>query len=134
VDGAIDVLKFFKNRKVKLGLVSNTIFPERFHLDELRRFGILPYLDVHLFSSRVGYKKPHPKIFELCLRELDVNSKRSIFVGDKLVEDIGGAKKVGLKALLFLKEGRDYSKPIVPDGSINNLNQLEDEVLKFFEI
>jgi len=134
VDGALDVLKFFKYRKTKIGLVSNTIFPERFHLNELKRFGILPYLDVHLFSSSVGNKKPHPRIFELCLRELNVSPKQSIFVRDKLVEDIGGAQKVGLFAILFFKEGRDYSKQVVPDGKIDNLNQLKDEVLRFFEI
>lgn len=134
VDGAVDILRFFKGEKIKIGLVSNTIFPERFHLKELKRFGIFPYLNVFLFSSSVGYKKPHPKIFKLCLRRLNVNPKNSIFVGDKLVEDIGGAQNVGIKTILLSKKGRDYSKPIVPDGSINDLYQLKDEVLRFFEI
>ncbi len=134
VDGALDVLKFFKDKKVKIGLVSNTIFPESFHLTELKRFGILPYLDVHLFSSSVGYKKPHPEIFRLCLRMLNTDVKNSVFVGDKLVEDIGGAQNIGLKTILFCKKGRDYSKPIVPDGEIYKLCQLEKEVLNLFEI
>lgn len=134
VDGAVDVLRFFKGKKIKIGLVSNTIFPERFHLDELKKFGIFPFLDVFLFSSGVGYKKPHPEIFKLCLKKLNVKPKNSAFLGDRLVEDIGGAQNVGIKAILLAKKGRDYSKPIVPDGKIDNLCQLKSEVLNFFEI
>ena len=134
VEEALEILKFFKYRNVKIGLVSNTIFPERFHLQELKRFGIYPFLNVATFSSMVGYKKPHPKIFKTALGRLKVKPERAVFVGDRLAEDIGGAKSVGMKAILKPKTGREYSAPIVPDGRINSLYELPEKILEFFEI
>jgi len=57
-----------------------------------------------------------------------------IFVGDRLVEDIGGAQKAGIKAILKPKIGRDYSAPIIPDGRINDLRELPGKISEFFEI
>lgn len=61
IDGAEEVLKYFKDQNLRIGLISNTIFPDKFHLRELKRFGLYPYLDVHFFSSTVGFRKPHPR-------------------------------------------------------------------------
>jgi len=124
IEGAIEVLSYFKENGYKLGLISNTIFPAKFHLQELKRYGLYPYFDLILFSSEAGYKKPHPVIFKQALDNLKIESGESIFIGDKLIEDIGGAKNMGMKAILKLKEGRDYSSPITPDGTIMNLTEL----------
>ena len=134
IEGAIEILKYFKDNNLKIGLVSNTIFSERFHLNELKRFEIYRFLDVALFSSSVGYKKPHQRIFKTCLDRLKVKPDRVIFVGDRLVEDIGGAQKAGIKAILKPKIGRDYSAPIIPDGRINDLRELPGKISEFFEI
>jgi len=130
VQDAVETLKYFKSEGYKLGLVSNTIFPGRFHLTELKRFGLFPYLEPILFSSEVGYKKPHPQIFLQCLDDLKIKPEESIFVGDKLIEDIGGAKNVGMTGILKYKEGRDYSASIIPDGIIHKLSELPSLVKK----
>ncbi len=132
IDGAEKVLRYFKDKNLKIGLVSNTIFPERFHLMELKRFGLYPYLDNHLFSSAVGVRKPHSKIFLKALNELGVNSEEAVFVGDRLIEDVGGAQKVGMKGILRYHEGRDYSAPISPDAQIDHLKELPEVVLRLF--
>jgi len=133
IDGAEDVLRYFKERNLKIGLVSNTIFPERFHLRELKRFGLYPYLDSHLFSSEVGVRKPHPQIFLKALNELNIDSSQSVFVGDRMVEDVGGAQKVGMKGILRYHVGRDYSAPITPDAQIVELKELPEKVLTLSE-
>ncbi len=133
IDGAEDVLRYFKERNLKIGLVSNTIFPERFHLRELKRFGIYPYLDNYLFSSRLGVRKPHPQIFLKVLSELDVKPSQAVFVGDRLIEDVGGAQKAGMKGILKYHEGRDYSAPITPDAQIVELKELPETVLSLFK-
>jgi HAD superfamily hydrolase (TIGR01549 family) len=134
IDGALEILKYFEDKNLEIGLVSNTIFPERFHLKELKKFGICPFLDLTLFSSSVGYKKPHPKIFKRALNKLRVKPEEAVFVGDRLVEDIGGAQDVGMKAILKPKIGRDYSTPIIPDSRINDLRELPGKISEFFEI
>jgi len=125
IDGAEDVLRYFKERNFKIGLVSNTIFPERFHLSELKRFGLYSYLDNHLFSSEVGVRKPHPQIFLKALSELNVKPSQAVFVGDRLIEDVGGAQKVGMKGILAYHEGRD--------AQIVELKELPETVLSLFK-
>lgn len=134
IKGAIETVRFFKDKKLKIGLISNTIFPEKFHLRELKRFGLFQFFDLILFSSEVGYKKPHPKIFETALKGLDIKPNSAVFVGDRLEEDIGGAQKVGMSTVLIPKEGRDYSAPVIPDAKIKGINELPDAVLKLFDI
>lgn len=128
IEGAIEILGYFKEKGYKLGLISNTVFPAGFHLEELKRFGLYPYFDSMLFSSEVGYKKPHPFIFKQGLDRLRTEPEESIFIGDKLIEDIGGAKNMGMKAILKFKEGRDYSASITPDGTIRSLSELPEIV------
>jgi FMN phosphatase YigB (HAD superfamily) len=132
VEGAKKVLKFFKDQNLKIGLISNTIFPERFHLRELKRFGLYPYLDAHFFSSEVGLRKPHPRIFQLALEKLGVDPSEAVFVGDRLKEDVGGAQNVGMKGILKYQEGRDYTVPVRPDARVMELKELPETVSKLF--
>ncbi len=128
IEGATEILSYFKEKGYKLGLISNTIFPAKFHLEELKRFGLYPHFDSISFSSEVGYKKPHPFIFKQGLDRLEIEPQESVFIGDKLIEDIGGAKNIGMKAILKFKEGRDYSAPVIPDGIIRKLSELREMV------
>ena len=133
MDGAQDVLRYFKDRNLKIGIVSNTIFPESYHLPELKRFGLYPYLDAHFFSSSVGVRKPHPEMFLKTLSALEADASSAVFVGDRLVEDVGGAQKAGMKAILASHERRDYSAPITPDARIDNLKELPETVSSLFQ-
>lgn len=133
IDGAEDVLRYFKKRNLRIGLVSNTIFPEGFHLKELKRFGLYPYLDSYLFSSSVGVRKPHPQIFLNAMNELNTEPSQAVFVGDRLIEDVGGAQKMGMKGILKYHVGRDYSAPITPDAQIVQLKELPEAVLNLFK-
>jgi putative hydrolase of the HAD superfamily len=132
VDGAEEVLKFFKEKNLKIGLISNTIFPEKFHLRELKRFGLYPYLDAYFFSSQVGVRKPHPKIFQLALEKFKVDPSEAVFVGDRLQEDVGGAQNVGMKGILKYHQGRDYTLPITPDAQVMELKDLPEVVRNLF--
>jgi putative hydrolase of the HAD superfamily len=132
VDGAEEVLKFFKEKNLKIGLISNTIFPEKFHLKELKRFGLYPYLDAYFFSSQVGVRKPHPKIFQLVLEKFKVDPSEAVFVGDRLQEDVGGAQNVGMKGILKYHQGRDYTLPITPDAQVMELKDLPEVVRNLF--
>ena len=130
--GAEDLLKHFKEKDLKIGLVSNTIFPEKYHLRELKRFGLYPYLDAHFFSSEVGLRKPHPKIFQLALDELKVDPSEAVFIGDRLKEDVGGAQDVGMKGILKYHEGRDYAVSVTPDAQVTDLKELPETIIKLF--
>jgi putative hydrolase of the HAD superfamily len=104
-----------------------------FHLRELRRFELFPYLDAYHFSSEVGVRKPHPEIYLKTLGELGVDASCAVFVGDRLIEDVDGAQKVGMKGILALHERRDYTAPVAPDAKIDRLERLPKVVSSLFE-
>ena len=55
--------------------------------------GLAERLDVAVFSSEVGQRKPHPLIFRTALDALEASSReQALFVGDSLYADIAGAR------------------------------------------
>ena len=50
-----------------------------------------------MFASEVGWRKPHPAIFERALEGLGVAAERTLFVGDSLAIDLAGAAAVGMR-------------------------------------
>jgi len=112
-----------------MGLISNTIFPERAHKDELRRFGIAPYLKFTLFSSSFGLRKPHPDIFYAACNLAGFAPSECLYVGDRYPEDVLGPTQIGMSAILKIKPGREYPADMPPSLlKIDNLAELLDHV------
>ena len=59
------------------------------------------YFDVVIVSYEVGYTKPDPRIYELCLAELNVPANDTVFVDDR-IQNIEGAKRARLRTVWFL--------------------------------
>jgi putative hydrolase of the HAD superfamily len=64
--------------------------------------GLAERLDFSVFSSEVGTRKPHPAIFERALEALAVEPERTLFVGDRLYEDVRGAGELGMTTVQAL--------------------------------
>ena len=96
------LLDALRERGLRTGLVSNAFDPGWLLHEDLRRMGLGERLDVAVFSSEVGKRKPHPAIFEAALEGLGVEAGRAVFVGDRLYEDIRGSKELGMTAVLAL--------------------------------
>ena len=91
------LLDALRERGLRLGLVSNAIDPPALLHRDLAELGVAERLDVALFSSEVGWRKPHPAMFERALDALGVEPGRTLFVGDNLVNDVGGASALGMR-------------------------------------
>lgn len=113
-------------RGLALGCVTNTLLLEEAVVDALRRLGLLRYLRSVVVSSAMSYRKPHRSLFLRALRELGVPAREAVFVGDRLVDDIGGAQAVGMRAVLthqYRRESPDGTGP-APDAVIRRLGEL----------
>ncbi len=130
ISGVVELLSKLKGAGLKIGLVSNSIFPAKFHRDEMRRFGILDYFDFTIFSSEVMIRKPKKEIYLKALSLLESESERTVFIGDRLIEDVAGPQAVGMRAILKFDERWDYSDPVKPYGIIHSLNELEKIILE----
>ncbi len=96
------LLESLRDRGLKLGLVSNAFDPGWLLRRDLEQMGLAERLDVSVFSSEVGKRKPHPEIFGRALDALGVAPGRVLFVGDRLYEDIRGAGELGMTTVQAL--------------------------------
>jgi len=83
------ILQTIKNKHLKIGLISNLATPYKKAVDNLN---LDHFFDVITFSCDCGLRKPDPKIFEQTAQKLNLNPNQIIMVGDKLKNDIQGAK------------------------------------------
>jgi putative hydrolase of the HAD superfamily len=108
------LLETLRDRGLKLGLVSNAIDPPDLLHRDLADFGVADRLDVAVFSSEVGRRKPDPLIFRRALDALDVAPERAMMVGDRVAIDIAGAKALGMstcQALWFVADEVEEPEP-----------------------
>lgn len=125
--GAVETLTALKARGLLVGAISNTIQPGRFLTTNMHRWGLDQVFDVRVYSSDVGVAKPHPKIFRVALDALGVAAQDAVYVGDRLVPDVGGSQAVGMKGVLIEVAHRAESHPtIVPDARVKELPELLD--------
>lgn len=108
----------------KLGLVSNTFFPG-FAIDEvLRHEGLIDYFTVRIYSSDVGYMKPNPKIYRLASQRLSVPPQKTLFVGDRVDNDVKGPSRFGMRTAWLAHNGRSLVGRTRPDHVIARLSEL----------
>jgi HAD superfamily hydrolase (TIGR01662 family) len=124
------------SERCKIGLISNFTYAPVIYA-ALRRLGINQFFNAVLVSEAVGWRKPHAKIFEEALRKLDAKPDETVYVGDSPLEDIKGAKALGMKtvfvpsqfySLEFLHETRQKPDLIVTD--LCELNEKLPRLLK----
>jgi putative hydrolase of the HAD superfamily len=119
------VLRRLSEQGRQLGLVSNTLWKPELHDADLRRFGLLEYLPVRVYSSAAGFTKPDARIYRQALDRFDVAPAEAIFVGDKLAVDVAGPQKIGMRAVLVTSPYRTESDPnITPDAQVQSLAEL----------
>jgi putative hydrolase of the HAD superfamily len=117
-------------RGLLLGCVTNTVLLESGILETLRRLGLLRYLDAVVVSSAMSYRKPHPSLFQRAIEALGVAPHEAVFVGDRLVDDVGGAKGIGMRAVLthhYRQEPLEGAS-VAPDAVIRRLGELPDAI------
>jgi len=107
------MLESLRSRGLKLGLVSNAFDPGWLLRRDLQQMGIAERIDFAVFSSEVGKRKPHPEIFERALTALDASAEESLFIGDRLFEDVRGAAELGMKTVQAVWFRADEN----PDGA-----------------
>jgi putative hydrolase of the HAD superfamily len=86
------------SRNCKLGLVSNFTYVPVIYAG-LRKLDINQFFNAILVSDEVGWRKPHPRIFNEALKRLRVSARETVYVGDSPLEDIKGAKATGMKTI-----------------------------------
>jgi putative hydrolase of the HAD superfamily len=116
-------LHALRDRGLRTGLLSNTHWPRATHEDWLARDGLLDLLDARVYTSDLEHVKPHADAFGALLDEIGVSAQRAVFVGDRLWDDIYGAKQLGMRAVWVRNDAVPHYD-VEPDGVIDGLEEL----------
>ena len=123
-DDAPAVLSALREDGLAVGLLSNTHWPRAFHEHFLERDGLATSIDARLYTSEMEYMKPHPSVFAAVLERLGIDDpSRAVYVGDRLYDDVWGAKQVGMRAV-WVRNHHNDGFDVEPDGIIAKLSDL----------
>ncbi len=129
---AVPLLRALRERDLRIGVLSNTLWPRYHHERVFERDGLLDLLDAAVYSSELPVGKPHEDAFRRVLAELEVDPAEAVFVGDRAWDDVHGAHQVGMRAILIPHSEipADQRGPVEgrPDAVAMSLMDVLDQV------
>lgn len=123
------MLDGLKARGYHIGVISNNASLYNV-FNVLEEYGIRDYMEDVEVSSITGYRKPHPEIFRISMKQMRERAENCVYVGDTMSRDVIGSKEFGFgKAVYiqsFLSAQKDVgvSSSIRPDVIIQRMDEL----------
>jgi putative hydrolase of the HAD superfamily len=119
------LLRELRDRGIKTGLLSNTMWPRSAHELVFSRDGVLSLIDGAVYSSEIPWTKPHPEAFRAAMAAVGVTDPAScVFVGDRPYDDIYGAKRLGMRGVLIPHSEVPPHDGVTPDAVLTRLAEL----------
>lgn len=103
-EGVVGTLRTLREEGYLLGLITvcseevEQLFPQT---------ALADLFDAEVFSNAVGLAKPDPRIYRHCCELLGVEPHEAVFVGDGANDELEGARRVGMEAILIHRPGED---------------------------
>jgi HAD superfamily hydrolase (TIGR01549 family) len=118
-----------RGRGLRTGVLSSTSWPAAWHEDVLRRDGVLDLFDARVWSSDLEYTKPHRTAFLAAMAAVGVEDPADcVYVGDRLYDDVSGAKAVGMRAVHIpnseIPAYQQVPVDVEPDAVVHRLSEL----------
>jgi putative hydrolase of the HAD superfamily len=123
------MLTALRERGLKIGILSNTLWPQAEHERIFARDSVIDLIDGAVYSSEIAWTKPDPRAFETAMAAVAVtDASRAVFVGDRLFDDIFGAQRVGMRAVHIphsdIPAWQQTGVEGTPDAVIHDLSEL----------
>ncbi|MCY4376337.1 MAG: HAD family hydrolase [Spirochaetaceae bacterium] len=120
-DDVIECLDALRGR-FRMGVLTNGSAAT--HLPKVEASGLRRYFG-SVTTTDVGAGKPLRAIFDHALAALDAAPSRSVYVGDSLLRDVGGANGAGMTSVWINRTGAQLAADDpVPDAEIVSLREL----------
>jgi FMN phosphatase YigB (HAD superfamily) len=104
IEGAAEGLRALRDCGVKLGIISNAdgFMAQRLAEQEILQVGpgVGVEIECVIDSGTVGVMKPDRRIFEIALEAVNVDARRTWYVGDMPAFDAVGARRAGLRPFI----------------------------------
>ena len=121
--GVVETLKELRARGIRTGLI--TVCSE----DTEEVWAESPFaglFDAEVFSSACGLRKPDPRIYRVALEQLGVEPAEAIFIGDGANDELAGAERVGMRAILVHRPGELPAWPELRDWPGSRISSIPD--------
>ena len=120
-------------RGVRVGVLSNTIWSRDYHERIFARDGVLQLIDGAVYTSEIAHAKPHREAFLAAVASVGVaDPSACVYVGDRPFEDVHGAQRAGMRALLVphsdIPPQQQVPVEVHPDGVVQRLIEVLDHV------
>lgn len=129
--GAEETLRALKDRGYPLALISMCApdTPDFWHASSLA-----PFMDVLVFSSESGLRKPHPEIYLKATGELGVDPRACLYVGDGAYGELTGAAEVGMDPVLIRYPGEPNDSVLRPEAEENWPGRKISSLAELFDL
>jgi len=122
---AVEVLLELRRRGIKIGVLSNTMWPRAHHERIFTRDGLIDLIDGAVYSSEIPWTKPHPQAFRAAMTAVGVARPQDcVYVGDRPFDDVYGAHQVGLRTVLIPNSDVPTFDGAEPDAIIRRLGEV----------
>jgi putative hydrolase of the HAD superfamily len=122
---AVEVLLELRRRGIKIGVLSNTMWPRAYHERIFTRDGLIDLIDGAVYSSEIPWTKPHPEAFRAAMAAVGVTCPQDcVYVGDRPFDDVHGAHRAGLRTVLIPNSDVPAFSAAEPDATIGRLSEL----------
>ncbi len=127
------MLEELRGMGLKVGVLSNTIWPRAWHVGFFERDGVYDLIDGDVYTSEIPWTKPSPQAFGAAMAAVGVDDPGAcVYVGDRLFDDVWGAHHAGLKAihipLSAIPAGQVGHTEGDPDATVHSLLEIPDVV------
>lgn len=84
-------------------------------------------VDAVYTSEMIQKYKPDPMFYQYILQAEGYKAEDAVFIGDSLVDDVEGPKRVGITTVLVDRDSKFLqTKDVVPDYEIKNINEITE--------
>ena len=119
------LLRALRERGIRVGVLSNTMWPRTLHERVFARDNVLDLIDGSVYSSEIPWTKPHPEAFRAAMAAVGVTDPAAcVFVGDRPYDDIFGAKSLGMRTALIPNSTVPAHEGGTPDAILTRLSSL----------
>jgi len=123
-----ETLAWLRASGFRLAIITNRAHGDERFIEELHAYGLRDPFEAIISSDQVGFRKPHPRIFEAALEALDLNPASVAMVGDRPEADVAGANRLGMPSIWIRKVVPPDRVPTTedqqPDYTIDELQDL----------
>ena len=127
------LLEVIKNNKAKIGIITDG--NARVQGTKVRVLGLYEIADAVILTDEYkdgdhSLSKPDERVYQICLESLNVKPNEAIYIGDNILKDFLGAKKLGMKTVRIIRDKGMYMKEDAPskeyeaDYSVHSLKEL----------